>query len=245
MDDKKAPASLDLSVVIPAYNEQDCIADCVDEVKREVDRLDRSFEIVVVDDGSEDDTPAILRGKVEEIPELRMLRFSENNGQSAAFDAGLRAARGRVIVTMDADLQNDPADIGLLLEECAEADVVCGVRQKRRDSFVRKASSRIANGVRNWLTNESIQDVGCSLRAMKRECVEGLKLFEGMHRFLPTLLRMDGWTIKEVPVNHRPRPAGETKYGIGNRLFRGVRDLIAVRWMQKRWLNYEIEEEIE
>jgi len=199
----------------------------------------------VVDDGSTDGTFEQLRARKADVPELVIVRLDTNHGQTAAFDAGFRAARGPVIVTMDADMQNHPRDIPKLLERIGRWDVVCGVRQQRQDSFVRRASSRIANWVRNRLTHEQIQDVGCSLRAMKAECVRDLKLYEGMHRFLPTLLKLDGWTVTEVPVTHRPRKRGKAHYGIRNRLFRGLRDCFAVRWMQSRWIRYEIKERIE
>jgi glycosyltransferase involved in cell wall biosynthesis len=183
--------------------------------------------------------------KKEEIDELVIVRLDGNQGQTAAFDAGFKSARGRVIVTMDADMQNHPGDIPDLLKNIEEYDVVCGIREKRQDSIVRLVSSRIANWVRNRLTHEQIEDVGCSLRAMKAECVSDLKLYDGMHRFLPTLLKLDGWTVTEIPVSHRPRKRGQAKYGIRNRLFRGLRDLFAVRWMQSRWLRYNIKERIE
>ena len=150
---------------------------------------------------------------------------------------------------MDADLQNDPADIPRLVELTGTWDVVCGYRATRHDSFVpriaSRIASRIANGFRNRFTGESIRDVGCSLRAMRAECLKGLKLYNGMHRFLPTLLKLDGYSITECPVNQRPRERGTSKYGIRNRLFCGLRDTIAVRWMQSRWLRYEIEEKSE
>jgi glycosyltransferase involved in cell wall biosynthesis len=233
------------SVVIPAYNEEESIAACVEEVAGVLDGLGRPYEIVVVEDGSTDRTFQVLKEAKAAVTQLVVLRFEANHGQTAGFDAGLKAARGDVIVMMDADMQNDPADIPRLLAELDGCDVVCGYRAERHDSFVRRASSRIANAVRNKLTGESIRDVGCSLRAVRAECVRGLKLYNGMHRFLPTLLRLDGWRLKEVPVNHRPRRWGRAKYGIGNRLFRGLRDLFAVRWMQARWLRYEITERIE
>jgi len=235
----------EVSIVIPAYNEEECIIPCLDEVAAVMDRLGRPYEVVVVDDGSRDATFELLKRKKADMPQLVALRFSSNNGQTAAFDAGFRAARGRVVVTMDADMQNDPADIPHLLEQLGPYDVVCGYRQKRRDSLLRRISSRIANGVRNRLSHESIRDVGCSLKAFKAECLRGLKLYSGMHRFLPTLLKLDGWTVTEVPVNHRPRPMGRAKYGVWNRLFRSFRDLLAVRWMQKRWLRYEVAEKLE
>lgn len=235
-----------ISVVIPAHNEDAVIGNSVKELKTWMDgRVNNSWEVIIVDDGSADSTLAQLKVAKEETPELVILSLDGNHGQTAAFDAGFKAARGKVIVTMDADMQNHPRDIPRLLEHLEDWDVVCGVRKTRHDSLVRRVSSRIANWVRNKLTHEEIQDVGCSLRAMKAECVRGLKLYDGMHRFLPTLLKLDGWTITEVPVSHRPRRRGKTHYGIRNRLFRGLRDCFAVRWMQSRWLKYEIEERIE
>ncbi|MHC5035624.1 MAG: glycosyltransferase family 2 protein [Planctomycetota bacterium] len=240
------PTAVEISLVIPAYNEEAVIAPCLEELATVMaSEVARPYEVIVVDDGSADGTFDVLKRHKEQMPELVVLRFDSNHGQSAAFDAGLKAARGDIIVTMDADMQNDPKDIPLLLQQIERWDVVCGVRQKREDSFVRRTSSRIANWVRNKLTGDQIRDVGCSLRAFRAEAVRDLHLYTGMHRFLPTLLKLDGWTVTEVPVNHRPRTKGEAKYGIHNRLFRGLRDLFAVRWMRSRWLRYKIVEKIE
>ena len=236
---------LEVSVVIPAYNEEESIGACLEELKPVMDSLGAAYEIIVVDDGSTDRTVEILRQQKQSLRQLVVLRFDGNHGQTAAFDAGIKAARGEVIVTMDADMQNDPADIPRLLKLVGEWDVVCGYRRKRRDSLVRRVSSRIANWVRNRMTGESIRDVGCSLRAFKSEHAKQLKLFTGMHRFLPTLFRFQGCSITEIPVNHRPRRWGKAKYGIRNRLFRGLRDLMAVRWMKTRWLKYRIKERLE
>jgi glycosyltransferase involved in cell wall biosynthesis len=238
--------AIEVSVVIPAYNEEAVIGECLDEVAQLMrEKVAGPFEVVVVDDGSTDGTVDLLRKIKGRMPELVVLRFGKNNGQTAAFDAGFRAARGRSIVTMDADMQNDPRDIPELLSLLDKWDVACGVRQKRRDSLVRRVSSRIANFIRNRMTGESVKDVGCSIRAFRSEAIKGLKLYEGMHRFLPTLLKLNGNTITEIPVNHRPRERGKTKYGIRNRLFRGLRDLFAVRWMRSRWLHYDVVERIE
>jgi len=233
-----------LSVVVPAYNEQASIGACVTEVADVLGSLSGRHEIIVVDDGSADGTWDALKRLHEAVPMLRALRLATRSGQTAAFDAGFRAARGRYVVTMDADLQNDPADIPALLELMPHWDVVCGVRRSRRDSLLRRLSSRIANGVRNRLTGESIRDVGCSLRAIRTERLRNLRLYDGMHRFLPTLLRWDGCRVTEVLVNHRPRRTGKSKYGLWNRLFRALRDLMAVRWMRSRWLRYEVAEEV-
>jgi len=235
---------INLSVVVPAFNEEGPVADCVREIARAVEGLGEPYEILVVDDGSTDRTFEVLKELKETVPALRVLRFARNCGQTAAFDAGFKAARGRVVVTLDADQQNDPADIPRLVELVGEWDVVCGVRAKRRDSLVRRISSRIANWTRNRLTGDNIRDVGCSLRAFRAECLADLKLYKGLHRFLPTLLKWEGWRVTEVPVNHRPRQSGRSKYGVWNRLFRGLRDLFAVRWMKSRHIRYEISEEI-
>jgi len=154
----------------------------------------------------------------------------------------LREARGEILVMMDGDLQNDPKDIPVLIDGLKTADMVGGFRVNRKDNIIRLVSSRIANSVRNWATHEDIVDVGCSLRVMKRECIEKVKLFEGMHRFFPTLVKLEGFKAAQLPVNHRPRKYGKPKYGISNRLFKALTDLFAVIWMQHRYLNYKIEE---
>jgi len=233
-----------LSVVIPAYNEEECIEECVAELCAVMERLGETYEVLVVDDGSSDRTFECLRSLKARYPRLRVLRFAANAGETAAMDAGLKNACGELIVTMDADLQNDPADIPRMVEMAKDWDVVCGVRAKREDSVVRRLSSRIANWTRNKVTHESISDVGCTLRLMRAPYVRNLKLYTGMHRFLPTLLRLDGCRIVEIPVNHRPRLKGKSKYGVWNRLFKGIYDLVAVRWMQTRWLRYRISEEL-
>jgi len=231
-----------LSAVIPAFNEEACVGECYRELIPVLEGLGRPFEVIVVDDGSTDRTFQILAGLAAADPRLRLIRFRRNAGQTAAFDAGFRAAGGEVVVTMDADLQNDPRDIPRLLAELGAHDAACGWRVHRRDPWLKRVSSRIANAVRNRLTAEAIHDTGCTLKAYRRECLVGLKLYRGMHRFLPTLLRLEGFRVVEVPVNHRPRRGGRSKYSIGNRLWAGLADLFAVRWMIKRQLRYEIVE---
>ena len=231
-----------LSVVVPAYNEEESLAALHRELDAALAKLGRPAEIVLVDDGSRDGTLPAMRALALEDPRVRVVALDGNHGQTAALDAGFRAARGEVIATLDADLQNDPADLARLLEHLERADVVNGVRAERRDSVVRRLSSRIANGVRNWATGESVTDVGCSLRVMRAEYVRRIKLYRGLHRFLPTLLRMEGARVIEVPVAHRPRAHGVSKYGIGNRLFAGLHDVFAVRWMQGRMLRYRVRE---
>jgi glycosyltransferase involved in cell wall biosynthesis len=180
-----------------------------------------------------------------EDPAVRVIRQRRNSGQSAALQAGFRFARGEIVITLDADLQNDPADIPRLLERIDTHDVVCGVRANRQDSWVRRVSSRIANGVRNRVTHDSVTDVGCTLRACRAEFLRRVPLFTGMHRFLPTLLKMEGARVIEVPVHHRPRLYGQPKYNIRNRIWRALADLMAVRWMQKRWIDRRLSEEID
>lgn len=239
----------DLSLVIPVYNERENLAPLLTEIAaalRGPAGGGRTYEIVAVDDGSTDGSLAALRALKPEHPELRLVAFAANAGQTAAFAAGFRAARGRIVVTLDADLQNDPADIpGLVTAlESGNAAAAAGYRVNRQDSAWKLVQSRIANGVRNWLNRESIRDTGCSLKAFRVEAVRDLPLFDGMHRFLPTLVRMHGGTVIEVPVHHRPRLHGATKYGMSNRAIRALRDALAVRWMQRRALRYRVREEV-
>jgi glycosyltransferase involved in cell wall biosynthesis len=168
--------------------------------------------------------------------------MQRNGGQSAAFDAGFRAARGEIIATIDADLQNDPEEIPRLLPMLNGTDMISGWRQNRQDTPMRKLQSRIANRIRNWISQETIQDSASSLKVYKRHCLEGIQLYKGMHRFLPTLVKMRGYTVNEVPVKHSPRYAGTAKYGLRNRAFRALIDLFAVRWMKSRYLRYTVKE---
>jgi glycosyltransferase involved in cell wall biosynthesis len=233
-----------LSIVIPVYNEEDNIPVLAAEIEAALAPTELPYEVIWVDDGSTDDGPRVLAGLVARDPRVRILHLRRNCGQSAALDAGFRHARGEILATLDADLQNDPADIPRLLDALPGCDVVCGVRQKRRDNWVRRISSKIANGVRNRLTHESVTDVGCTLRVYRRESVEGIFMFTGMHRFLPTLLKLAGARIREIPVHHRPRLHGVPKYNIRNRIWKALGDLFAVRWMQKRWIDRGLVEEV-
>ena len=243
--DRGEGISPEVSLVIPVYNEEENLPVLHAEIHQAMEGVGRPYEVLYVDDGSTDGSPAILRGLAAQDPHVRVLRQRRNNGQSAALDAGFRFARGEVVVTLDADLQNDPADIPRLLERIGDYDVVSGVRARRRDSWVRRISSRIANGIRNRVTHESVTDVGCTLRAARAEYLRRIHVFNGMHRFLPTLLRMEGARVTEVPVNHRPRLHGQPKYNIRNRIWRALMDLFGVRWLQTRWVDRRISEEIE
>jgi len=237
----------ELSFVIPCYNEQDNLRALVKAIGDSVGPLKRSYEIVITDDCSKDNSWQVLKELAAADPRVRGLRFEYNCGQSAAMWAGMKAARGKIIVTLDADLQNDPQDLARLLEPIKEFDCVCGSRVAARgkgDNFVRVASSRIANWVRNKLSGENVSDAGCCYRAFKRECIDNLKFFKGMHRFLPTLFKIEGFTVTEVDVRTNPRLAGKSNYGIGNRLFASFYDLIAVRWMKKRMFRYKVSEQV-
>ena len=235
----------EISIVIPVYNEEENLPILAAEVHGTMRSLGRSYEVLFVDDGSTDASPEALRRLAREDPAVRVIRQRRNAGQSAALDAGFRFARGGIVITLDADLQNDPADIPRLLAPMDSFDVVSGVRTHRQDTWVRKVSSRIANGVRNRVTHDQVTDVGCTLRACRAEYLRRVSMYTGMHRFLPTLLKMEGARATEIPVNHRPRLHGQPKYGIGNRLWRALADLLAVRWMQKRWIDRRLSEEIE
>ncbi len=236
-----------LSLVIPCYNEQDNLRALVEAIRAEVDPLKVPYEVVFTDDCSKDKSWEILKELAAADPRIRPQRFTFNCGESAASWAGMKSARGRYIVTVDADLQNDPKDLPGFLEALKKFDCVCGTRVEARshgDNFVRIASSHIANWVRNKLSGETISDAGCCYRAFKRECIDNLKFFKGMHRFLPTLFKIEGFTVTEIPVRHNPRIAGETHYGVWNRLFASFYDLLAVRWMKKRMFKYKVSERL-
>jgi glycosyltransferase involved in cell wall biosynthesis len=206
--------------------------------------LGRSYELIFVDDGSSDGSRRILKEMTSQYLSLRILRFKENRGLSTALVAGMREARGEKIVTLDSDLQNDPADIPRLLGYLDQYDMATGWRQRREDSWLKKISSKIGNAVRNWVSGETIQDSACTLRAFKKECIQEIPVFNGMHRFLSTLVKMKGYRTIEVPVSHRLRRFGKSKYNIRNRMVRSFIDLLAVRWMKGRAIHYEIEERV-
>jgi dolichol-phosphate mannosyltransferase len=236
----------DLSVVIPVYNEEENLPPLWAELRGVLETLGMTFEVVFVDDGSRDRSAELIRGFREADPRVRLVRLKTNAGETAATDAGFKAARGRFVVTMDADLQNDPHDIPAMLAELDRWDAVTGWRAQRSegDSFIRRVSSRIANGVRNRLSDETIQDSGCTFRAFRRDCLRGLVLYRGFHRFIPTLLKMRGYRVLEVPVRNRPRRFGQSKYGVMNRVFVATADLLVVRWMKNRFLRYEVAEDL-
>ena len=223
------------------YNEEDNIGPLVERLGEALAGWSGSVEILFVDDGSRDTTLELLKQEQRSDSRIRIAHFQNNLGQTAAMAAGFRLARGRVIATLDADLQNDPVEIPRLVEMLKEWDAVCGVRVKRNDSWWKRVSSRIGNGFRNWVTRDDIIDTGCTLKAYRRECLEGLELYKGMHRFLPTLIKMRGYRVTQVPVSHHPRRAGQTKYGTWGRLVKGLADVWAVRWMKANQIRYDAE----
>jgi dolichol-phosphate mannosyltransferase len=225
-----------ISVVLPGYNEADNIDAMVRQVVEAIRPLQKPFEIVYVDDGSTDDSATRLAAAREIHPELRALFHKSNFGQSAAILTGLQAATGELIVTLDSDLQNDPADIPEMIQvlEREHADAVCGVRQKRQDSRLKLVSSRVANRVRGWALSDGITDAGCAMRVMRRSALNQLPGFRALHRFLPTIMKIHGFTVVEMPIHHRAREAGVSKYGVGNRLWVGIQDIIGIRWYRKR-----------
>ena len=231
------PSSAAVSVVVPLFNEEESIAILQSELSAALKDLD--YEIIFVDDGSVDRTVERIEPKANG----RVIRFENNGGQSAAIYAGLEAAQGATMVLIDGDLQNDPADIPRLLDEIARgADLVCGYRAQRRDTLVKRLTSWVANAVRSRFNKDGVRDTGCTLKAMRRECVGTLVPFKGMHRFVPALVKGAGYRLMEIPVNHRPRRFGQSKYGLGNRAVRATIDMFGVRWLLSRRLNCKIRE---
>jgi dolichol-phosphate mannosyltransferase len=222
-------------VIVPLFNEEENMSILQSELKAALAGIDH--EIIFVDDGSVDRTVE----RIETAPNVRVIRFEKNTGQSAAIYAGLDAARGATAVLIDGDLQNDPTDIPRLLAEIDRgADLVCGYRAQRKDTLLKRLTSRIANFVRSRFTKDGVRDTGCTLKAMRCECVSALVPFKGMHRFIPALVKAAGYRLVEIPVNHRPRRFGQSKYGLGNRALRATIDMFGVRWLLSRRLNYKI-----
>ncbi len=235
---------IDISVVVPVYNEEENLPVLIPQIAEVLKPLGKTFEMIFVDDGSKDRSRQLLKKMTLEYPQIRILGFMKNCGETAAGAAGIKEARGGIVITIDADLQNDPKDIPKMLDYLKEYDMVTGWRQKREDSWVKRITSRIANRIRNSLSGEEIQDSGCTFRAYKRECLQEIKLYKGMHRFIPTLVKMEGHRVIEIPIAHHPRQFGVSKYTTWNRMWRAFIDLLAVKWMKSRHIHYEIEERI-
>lgn len=232
------------SIVIPLKDEEGNVYDLISEIVPTMDRVTNDWELICIDDGSTDDTLTILLELKEKLPQLRIISFNGNYGQSSAFSAGFEAARGEFVITLDGDRQNDPSDIPSMIAAIQDADMVCGIRQKRQDTLFKKVISRIANWVRSRFCHDGVQDTGCSLKIYRKKCLDRIKMYHGMHRFLPALFLIEGFSIKEVPVKHRERATGKTKYNIFNRSFNTIADMFAVRWMFNRRLQHKIQKEI-
>ena len=224
-----------VSIIAPAYNEQDCLPKLVEEIKKAMAPTDITYEILLVDDASKDRTAEVIRELAEQNPEVRGLFHRINCGQSASLATGFRNAEGEVLATLDADLQNPPHEIPRLLALLTEDfDAVCGVRTKRNDTAMRRLQSKIANGYRDWITGVPVCDAGCNLRILRRDALNEIIVFNGMHRFLTTMLKLQGLKVLESEIAHDSRLAGISKYGFGNRVWRGIEDCIAMRWYRKR-----------
>jgi dolichol-phosphate mannosyltransferase len=234
-----------LSVVIPFFNEEECLEAVCQEARDVLVKLiPGDWQLIMVDDGSKDNTPEIIDRLACSYPEFVALHMQPNSGQSAALEAGFAAASGELIATLDGDGQNDPRDLANLLEEMSrlKVDMMCGIRHRRADNWVRKMSSRIANRVRSAILKDNITDVGCSIRIFRRQCLERIRFFRNAHRFFPALFQMMGYSVAETGVNHRPRIKGSSKYGggINSRLWVGLADLAGVYWLGKRALRYQV-----
>jgi dolichol-phosphate mannosyltransferase len=227
-----------VSVIVPVYNEEGNVSELQRELELALKGI--SHEILFVDDGSQDRTVQ----QINRTPSVRVLEFETNAGQSAAIYAGLTAGRGDILVLIDGDLQNDANDIPRLLAEIAKgADLVCGYRVKRKDSWFKRLQSWIANSVRSRFTMDGVRDTGCTLKAMRRDCLEALIPFHGMHRFIPALIKGFGYKITEIPVNHRARYRGSSKYNFGNRALHATVDMFGVRWLLGRQIRIRVKGE--
>lgn len=233
------------SVVIPLKNEEESLQDLIQEVEEAMTSLKAPWELICVDDGSTDQTLSLLTKLQSSKPYLRIVSFDKNYGQTSGFDAGFKAAKGEFVITLDGDGQNDPKDIPSLATLAKDADLVVGWRKKRQDNWIKVITSKVANFVRSRLCEDGVHDTGCSLKIYRKTSLEKIKLFHGMHRFLPALFLIEGFKVVETPVSHRPRLKGKTKYNFFNRSFNTIADLLAVRWMAQRALKYRIKSQNE
>lgn len=232
------------SVVIPIKDEEANIRDLLEEIEPVMNGLEQSWELLCIDDGSRDQSLSILKNLAPQKPFLRILSFSKNFGQSSAFAAGFEAASGEFVITLDADLQNNPRDIPKLIETLGDADLVVGWRINRRDPLKKRLISKFSNAVRSRLCQDGVHDTGCSLKLYRKKALQNIKMYKGMHRFLPALFLIEGYKVKEVAVDHRERVKGQTKYHFFNRFMGPIVDMFVVYWMRKRHLHHQIREEI-
>lgn len=232
------------SVIIPLKNEEANIADLIEELEPVMNNLQCPWELICIDDGSSDQTLSLLEDFAKNKPYLRVISFSNNFGQSSAFAAGFAKARGEFIITLDGDRQNDPKDIPQLINALGHADLVCGWRMNRRDPLQKKLISKVSNWIRSRLCQDHMHDTGCSLKLYRKKALDKIKLYYGMHRFLPALFLIEGFSVKEVPVSHRKREKGKTKYHFFNRSLGPIIDMFVVLWMRKKHLRHQIHKEL-
>ena len=236
--------TIEYSVIIPLKNEEENIVDLIQELEPVMQGLKKAWELICIEDGSTDKTLEILTQLLSQKPYLKLIVFKKNYGQSSAFDAGFKAAKGQYVITLDGDRQNDPKDIPRLLKAIQNHDLACGIRMNRKDPLSKKLISLVANKVRRFICDDGVSDTGCSLKVYRSSALKKIKMYQGMHRFLPALFKIEGLRIIEIPVNHRERVKGLTKYNFFNRSFNTLADLAAVRWMGKRQLRYQINKEL-
>lgn len=234
---------MEYSVVIPLKNEAENIGELIEELEPVMHDLHAPWELICVDDGSSDNTLQVLQALKKQKPYLRIVAFEHNYGQTSAFDAGFRTSRGRFVITLDGDRQNDPHDIPKLVALAPSYDLIVGWRKARKDPLSKKITSKIANFVRGYLCQDHVHDTGCSLKLYRKSALDQIKLFHGMHRFLPALFHLEGFRVGEVVVNHRDRVKGKTKYNFFNRSFNTIADMLAVRWMRTRRLRYRVRQD--
>ena len=240
----KVPLPELASIVVPFYNEEDNVAALSAKIDAVFEALPGyEYECLFVNDGSTDGTRGAIDALAVKNPHVRAIHLVENRGQSAALVAGMRRAKGAYILTLDGDLQNDPCDFPKILDLLKEYDCVCGYRANRRDTWLRRLSSRVANAVRQRILQDGIRDSGCGSKGFRRCCVEHMVPFNGVHRFFAVMVRNAGLTLTECPVTHHPRVHGVSKYGLHNRLWRGIYDLFGVRWLRKRYVTFRVERE--
>jgi dolichol-phosphate mannosyltransferase len=228
------------SVIIPVHNEEKSLPPLLQELEEVMTALNEPWEVIVVDDSSTDGTWDTLKKSHVVLPQLKGIQLKKQFGQTAALLAGLKSAQGNVLLTLDGDGQNDPHDIPRLISALHDVDCVSGCRIRRQDSWDKRVTSRFANGLRRWLLGDDLHDTGCSLKAFYASCYANIKLFKGMHRFLPSLLMIEGYQVKEIPVSHRPRKSGKSHYSLFNRGFSTINDLLAVWWMKQRHIQVEV-----
>lgn len=236
---------VDYSIVIPLKNEEENVKPLIEEIEMVMRSQEHIWEIICIDDGSNDATLSTLKELRKSRHYLRILSFKRNFGQSSAFKAGFDAARGTFVITCDGDLQNDPKDIPKLIAAIGECDLVVGWRKERKDPWKKRAISKISNVIRSKLCRDGMHDTGCSLKMYRKSALDKIKMYHGMHRFLPALFLIEGFKVKEIAVHHRERAHGTTKYRFFNRFLGPIVDMFVVSWMRKRHLRHEINEVIE